>query len=268
MRPTLQTIDRLSVKTDEHNLSYLLTTRYSLSVAEAECLTHELHQKQQQEDPTALLDGQLFYTAIDRDEPAGKPLAKCRTVRVRLTLHNAEDLLYRSQYGLAALQKLLVSRLCHEAFQQGALLCQEDLVRLLLLSRATIQRYLASFRKDGDYIPTRGYYHDIGPIPSHKAQVIRLYLRGFQPTHIAQRLCHHLSSVERYLDEFCRIVGALEAGFDLPAIEQFSGHSQHLIGEYRQLYLQFKDQPDYQETFQSIRRRMNGLWEGKKGGLS
>lgn len=267
MRPSTQTEDRLAVKSDAHSLSYTLTTRYSMSIAEAECLTQELQRKQLAEDPGALLDGQCFYTAIDRDEPAGKPLSKCRTLRIRLTLHTPDDLAYRGQQGLAALQRLLVSRLCHEAYQQGALLAQEDLVRLLFLSRATIQRILAAYRREGDYIPTRGSYHDIGPAPSHKAQVIRLYLRGFQPTEIAQRLCHHLSSVERYLDDFCRVMGALEAGFSLPAIEQFSGHSLHLIEEYQTLYEQFKDHPDYQEVFQVIRRRMQGLWEGKKGGL-
>jgi transposase len=267
MRPSVQTADRLAIKTDEHSLSHTLTTRYSMSIAEAECLTQELQRKQIEEDPSLLLDGQSFYTAIDRDQPAGKPLARCRTLRIRLTLHNSQDLAYRAEHGLAALQKLLVSRLCHEAYQQGALLSQEDLVRLLFLSRATIQRILADYRREGDYVPTRGSYHDIGPAPSHKAQVIRLYLRGFQPTEIAQRLCHHLSSVERYLDDFCRVMGALEAGFDPLAIEQFSGHSQHLIAEYQQLYLQFKDQPDCQNVFQTIRRRMKGLWEGKKGGL-
>lgn len=267
MHPSQQTIDRLAVKSDAHSLAYTLTTRYSMSIAEAECLTQELHRKQMEEDPLTLLDGQCFYTAIDQDEPAGKPLAKCRTRRIRLTLQKPEDLDYRSQHGLASLQRLLVSRLCHEAFQQGALLTQEDLIRLLFLSRATIQRILANYRQTGDYIPTRGSYHDIGPVPSHKAQVIRLYLRGLQPTEIAQRLCHHLSSVERYLDDFCRVMGALEAGFTLSAIEQFTGHSQHLLAEYQALYQQFKDQPDYQHTLDAIRRRMKGLWEGKKRGL-
>jgi hypothetical protein len=93
------------------------------------------------------------------------------------------------------------------------LLAQEDLTRLLYLSRVTIQRILAEYRRRGDYIPTRGFYHDIGLAPSHKYQVVRLYLRGLQPTEIAKRLCHDLSSVERYLDDFCRVMVALEAKF-------------------------------------------------------
>jgi hypothetical protein len=260
-------IDRLVKKTDEHTLAHNLITRYSLSLAEAECLTRELRQKQVEEDPAALLDGQIFYTAIHLDEPAGKPLAKCRTKRIRLTLHTSEDLSYRAEHGLAALQKLLVSRLCFEAHQQGALLAQEDLTRLLYLSRATVQRILAEYRRLGDYIPTRGYYHDIGPAPSHKYQVVRLYLRGLQPTQIAQRLCHHLSSVERYLDDFCRVLAALEAGFSASAIERFSGHSQRLVSEYQQLYEHFKDDPDCQVGLQSLRQRTQGLQEGLKRGL-
>jgi len=147
MRLSTDCADRLALKTDAHSLSHTLTTRYSLSPAEADCLTHELREKQLEEDPLTLLDGQIFYTVVDRDEPAGKPLSKCRTVRVRLSLHQPEDLTYRAEHGLAALQQLLVSRLCHEAFQQGGLLAQEDLCRLLYLSRATIQRILAAYRR-------------------------------------------------------------------------------------------------------------------------
>lgn len=267
MRTVTATLDRLSNKTDDHTLSHSLITRDDMSLAEAECLTQELRQKQLQEDPTTLLDGQIFYTAIALDEPAGKPLAKCRTQRIRLTLHNSEDLVYRSMHGLPALQRLLVSRLCFEAHQQGALLAQEDLSRLLYLSRATVQRILAAYRRQGDYIPTRGFYHDIGPAPSHKYQVVRLYLRGLQPTEIAQRLCHHLSSVERYLDDFCRVMAALEAGFSASAIEHFSGYSPHLVSEYQELYQGFKDDPDCQDCLHSLRRRTHSLQDRLKRGL-
>jgi len=268
MRNTVHAADRLALKSDAHTLAHNLITRYNMSIAEAECLTHELRQQQLQEDPTTLLDGQVFYTAIDLDEPAGKPIARCRTRRIRLTLHTPDDLAWRAEHGLRALQKLLVSRLCFEAHQQGALLAQEDLCRLLYLSRATVQRILAEYRAQGDYIPTRGNYHDIGPALSHKYQAVRLYLRGFQPTDVAQRLCHALSSVERYLDDFCRVVAALDEDFAPPAIARFTGRSRRLVEEYRTLYDEFKDDPDYQEPLAALRRRLRGLQEGKKGGLS
>lgn len=266
MKATTHAVDRLAYKSDAHSLAHTLITRYRMSVAEADCLTRELRQKQQATDPASMLDGQLFYTAVAVGEPAGKPLAKCRTRRIRLTLHSPEDLAYRAAQGLRAYRKLLLSRLCYEAFQQGALLAQEDLARLLYASRATVQRILAEYRRAGEYIPTRGNFHDIGPGLSHKYQAVRLYLQGHPPTAVAQRLCHNLSSVERYLDDFCRVMGALEAGFGVAAIARFTGHSRRLVREYQALYEQFQNDPDYQEQLAALRRRLRGLEQTKKGG--
>ncbi len=266
MRHTAHAADRLAAKSDAHTLVRNLVTRYSMSVAEAECLTHELRRRRQAEDSTHLLDGQTWYTAVATDEPAGRPIARCRTRRISLTLHGPEELAHRAEHGLHALQKLLVSRLCYEAHAQGALLAQEDLARLLYLSRASVQRILAQYRREGDHIPTRGNYHDIGPGVTHKYQAVRLYLRGFQPTEIAFRLCHQLSSVERYLGDFCRVAAALQAGFTAAAIARFTGHSPRLVGEYQELYDTFKADPDNQEPLEALRRRSQGLLEALKRG--
>ncbi len=37
---------------------------------------------------------------ILKDEPAGKPLYKCKKIRVKLTIHHPQDLDYREKYGL------------------------------------------------------------------------------------------------------------------------------------------------------------------------
>ena len=266
MRTTAQPTDRLALKSDAHTLAHNLITRYNMSIAEADCLTQELRRRQLEEDPTTLLDGQIFYTAVALEEPAGKPLARCRTERIRLTLHAPEDLTYRAEHSLYALRRLLVSRLCFEAFQQGTLLAQEDLCRLLYLSRATVQRILAEYRRQGDYIPTRGNYHDIGPGLSHKYQAVRLYLRGHQPTAIAMRLCHSLSSIERYLDEFCRVAAILDENLSPLAISRVTGQSRRLVGEYQALYEEFRADPEYHESLELLHRRMRGLRAGKKRG--
>jgi len=267
MRKRGRPADRLTRKSDAHTLTRNLVTRYDMSIAEAECLTRELHEQQRQEDAARLLDGQCFYTAVDIAEAAGKPLDRCATRRIRLTLHDTRDLAFQAQYGLRALRKLLVSRLCFEAYQQGALLAQEDLCRLLFLSRATVQRLLAEYRHHDDYIPTRGNYHDIGPARSHKYQAVRLYLQGHQPTRVALRLCHSLSSVERYLDAFCRVMTALDEGFSVPAIARFTGHSPRLVREYQALYATVKDDVAYQEPLNALRRRIQGCQGPLKGGL-
>ena len=268
MKQTARAGDRLAKKSDAHSLVHNLVTRYDMSVAEAECLTDELRRRQMKENLAPLLDGQIWYTAVGTDEPAGKPLAKCRTLRIRLTLNGPEELAYRVEHGLSALQKRLVSKLCFEAYQQGALLAQEDLCRLLYLSRATVQRTLADYRRQGDYVPTRGTFHDIGPGVTHKYQAVRLYLIGLQPTEIAFRLCHQLSSIERYLDDFCRVAAATDASFGPQAIARFTGHSQRLIGEYLALLRTFSADPDYREPLEALRRRSQNLLQTEKGGLS
>ena len=53
MRNRVQVVDRLALKSDTHTLAHNLITRYNMSIAEAECLTQELHRKQLEEDPTA-----------------------------------------------------------------------------------------------------------------------------------------------------------------------------------------------------------------------
>lgn len=266
MRTTAHSNDRLAQKSDAHTLAHDLITRYNMSIAEADCLTQELRRRQLEEDSTTLLDGQIFYTAVDVREPAGKPLARCRTRRVRLTLHAPEDLVYRAEHGLPALRQLMVSRLCFEAFQQDALLAQEDLCRLLYLSRATVQRILAEYRQQGDYVPTRGNYHDIGPAVSHKYQAVRLYLRGQQPTAIAMRLCHSLSSIERYLDDFCRVAAILDEDLSTLAVSRITDQSPRLVSEYRALYEEFRADPAYQEALEILQRRIRGLRAGKKRG--
>jgi hypothetical protein len=54
----------------------------------------------------------------------------------------------------------------------------EDLAYLLITSERTISRILATYAKRDIFIPTRGRVRDIGPVVSHKAQAVHLYLKG------------------------------------------------------------------------------------------
>ncbi|TLM99916.1 DUF1670 domain-containing protein, partial [bacterium] len=166
---------RLKYKNDDHTFKQNLHSRYSMSLAEAECLTAEI--RQLIKDTEYLADGQEFYSAICIEEPAGKPLKLCKTKRVKLTLRCSEDLEVRKQGGLKKYLATVLSRICWQALEQGALLTQEDLAFLLNTSRANIKRLIASFKRQGDYIPTRGNYHDIGPGISHKYEAVRLYIK-------------------------------------------------------------------------------------------
>ncbi|MBU7012638.1 MAG: DUF1670 domain-containing protein [Theionarchaea archaeon] len=47
--------------------------------------------------------GQVIYLAVNKEEPAGKPLKECRLVTVKLTLSAKEDRKILRERGLIAL---------------------------------------------------------------------------------------------------------------------------------------------------------------------
>ncbi|MFQ6093824.1 MAG: DUF1670 domain-containing protein, partial [bacterium] len=206
---------RLRTKSQLFYLTSRLCTHYSLSLAESELLSREILEEIAHGSPESLTDGQIWYTAIHKDEPAGKPLSQCRKVRVKLTLQAPDDLQITD---LHTLKSVLLHRLAWESLEQEAPLTVEDMARILFTSEKSIRRLVAEYRQKGICIPLRGYYKDIGPGTSHKAQAIRLYLKGYFPSQIATFLGHHIQSVERYLDDFCVVMLALEEGYGIPRI--------------------------------------------------
>jgi hypothetical protein len=91
-------------------------------------------------------------------------------------------------------------RWCHEAYQQGGVLTHLDLSLLSGLSTGYISRILRQYEAEtGEIVPTRGTVHDIGPAVTHKAEVIRRWLRHQSSAQIARALNHSQEAVDRYL---------------------------------------------------------------------
>jgi Protein of unknown function (DUF1670) len=180
--------------------------------------------------------GELCYLALAVDEPAGKPVAMCRKVEVRLELSTAQDIDVLRINGLAALRRRRISRLARQARVQGALLTVEDLGYLLTSSPATIKRDLAVLRDEGEWVPTRGQVRDIGPSLSHKATVVQLYLWGLQFTDIELRTHHSEGSIRRYLQDFRQIAALHARNVSVNEIRAATGRSARLIAEYIAIY--------------------------------
>ena len=89
---------------------------------------------------------------------------------------------------------------------------------------------------------------------------------GPTPTAIAMRLCHSLSSIERYLDDFCRVAAILDEDLSTLAVSRITDQSPRLVSEYRALYEEFRADPAYQEALEILQRRIRGLRAGKKRG--
>ena len=105
---------RLIEKTALHAIQIELQQGYNLSPVEAQVLAHRVQQLVDEQTGFARQQGQITYQAIDINEPAGKPLAKCRKVPVHLTLVAEGDAQIWAADGPSALRRLRIHRLVYE----------------------------------------------------------------------------------------------------------------------------------------------------------
>ncbi len=126
--------------------------------------------------------GKITLIAVAADEPAGKPVSQCKKQTVCLTLHRGkvDDRLIH-QHGPAGFRQARLLDLCQQALSQGALLTAEDLAyRVFFVTPRTISRDLQVVRQANPdvLIPMRSTLHDLGPVLTHRTQIIRLALQG------------------------------------------------------------------------------------------
>jgi DNA-binding CsgD family transcriptional regulator len=152
--------------------------------------------------------GKVTLIAVAADEPAGKPVADCHKQTVCLTLHRGqEDDRLISRHGPAAFRQARFLDLCQQALSQGGLLTAEDLAyRIFFVTPRTISRDLLVVRKAHPQvlIPMRSTLHDIGPVLTHRTQIVRLALHGKTTTQICQIMHHSPEAVANYLSTFAR----------------------------------------------------------------
>jgi len=175
--------------------------------------------------------GQMTFLAVSAEVPPGRSVSECRRVAVNLTVDSPDDL-EALRHGVASLRRSKIQRLTREAQDQGALLTQEDLARLLCNSRSTVKRDIAQLRAEGLDVPTRGQVKDIGKGVSHKARIVGDWLAGYTFSQIRQRCHHSLYAIERYCADFMRVVRLHAHGLSQVDIRVSTGLSERLIGEY------------------------------------
>lgn len=187
-----------------------------------------------------LKTGQVSYQAVAESEHAGKPIALCRKISVKLTLHDPQaDLEVLQQKGIAGLRRHRLKRLTKEAIDQGGVLSYEDLAILLTTSIVTIKRDVARLRREKETILSRGWRHDMGRGISHKTQIIQMYLAGYQFSEIEQKTHHSESAVARYLRDFTQVVTLHKQKLTQAQIRQVTGFSHRLVGEYLKLFSKY-----------------------------
>lgn len=163
----------------------------------------------EQPETASLMPGKITLVALAADEPAGKPISQCEKQTVCLTLHRgAIDDRILQQQGAEAFRRARIPELCQEALSQGALLTREDLAfRIFAAGTRTISRDLAWLRKHHPELPLplRSTIQDIGPVLTHRIEIVRLALAGKTMSQICQTMRHSPAAVSNYLQTFTRV---------------------------------------------------------------
>jgi hypothetical protein len=229
--------ERLKAKSVDNAIVTEIAKNFHLSPFFAEVYYHHIKDYILEHLDLHPSSGKIHYMAIDDKEPAGKPVALCKKTSVLLTLHNPEeDLDVYKESGLRGLRQHRLLRITKEAIEQGALLSYEDIAFLLTTSIVTIKRDVAQIRRKGLVIPSRGWRHQMGRGQTHKTQILELYLSGHQFSDIEKRTHHSQKAVQRYIQDFTKIVLLHQKDFSVDQIRIATNFSSRLIGEYLKLH--------------------------------
>lgn len=235
-------LSRLESKTLDAQFKTTICEGLNCSPFEAEAVlqaVHEVYGAALGVSACGTLPGQITLVAVDAEEPAGKPVAECEKRTVRLTVHRgaADDRCLQKRKA-AAFRRSRIPDLCQEALSQGALLTREDLAyRIFFVSPRTISRDLEALRKTNPEtpLPLRSMVHDIGPVLTHRTQIVRLALEGKTTSQICQIMRHSPAAVSNYLSTFTRCAQLDREGMQVGQIAFLLRRGRGLIRRYLEL---------------------------------
>jgi hypothetical protein len=192
-----------------------------------------------------LRHGQALWLGVNINDPPsrGKRIADTDLVPLVLDLSTPEDInaiLNRVPPAKRLLQK--ARRLCHQAYEQGALLGNCDLAELLTTPAERIGVILAEHeRQTQTVVPRRATIHDVGSGLTHKRIIcFKRYAQGKQPDQIARETYHSLEAVDHYLGQFDRVRHCLKQGLAFREIAYALNMSMGLLAEYVAIFEQLE----------------------------
>ena len=242
---TRETVGRLAAKTVDARFLHEIEHGLNCSPFEAEAVlevVREVYLPFLDEGHGRALPGKITLVVVSADEPAGKPVADCEKQIVCLTLHRgAEDDRLLHRQGAVAFRQARIADLCQEALSQGGLLTAEDLAyRVFFVSPRTITRDLGLLRREepGRMIPLRSTVHDIGPVLTHRTEIVRLALEGKTTSQICRILHHCPQAVANYLSTFSRCVQLARRDMQVGQIAFLLRRGQALVRCYLELLAQ------------------------------
>ena len=254
---------RLEAKTAQQRFSQMLQHDFKLAPRIAQVIVQEAEHLLS-DSQTPLKVGQIRVILAQRHAKTAQAVTDMETVEVTWTLDaGPEDLDVLQQHGPQRLRQVRLQRLLAEALDQGAIATQEDLARALNVTVRTIKRDFAELHAQGVYLPSRGYLHGVGRGQTHKASLVKHWLEGQTYDQIAFHTHHSLTSVQRYILTFVRVVHLHQQHFEVVQIAPLVQIGQPLVCEYLALYHAI-DSPAIQARLQQQLDRL--IHFEKKGG--
>ena len=262
---------RLKIKQLDQQMLNAAVKGAGLSPWEAETLVRMIGEVYfRDSDLKQIQPGQMKYSCVAASEPPGKPIKECQMVTVTLSLllnEDTEELPFKAKDASIETRWRRLLRICDEAREQGGLLSQEDLAKLLMSDVRTIRRDIAELKRQGIIVPTRGTVKDIGPGVTHKEIAIRLWLEGQEPTEVARRIHHSIKATENYLEKFKRVAYLRrEKGFSEFEISRTVGISTAATKTFLSIYDEFKGKALFDMRMEEINLvgKAYNLTEGEK----
>jgi hypothetical protein len=167
------------------------------------------------------------------------PVRLCMVTQEEIDLL-ANKTLRKKKKAYLAFNRHRYARWCFEAYEQGGVLTLLDLSLLSGLSQCYAGNRLREYEQaQGKIVPTRGTVHDLGGSVTHKAEVIRRWLRHESPVQIARVLEHSQAAVDRYIADFQK-VRLLTQRFPLAELPTLIGLPKNLVEQYIALLRQYE----------------------------
>ena len=142
-------------------------------------------------------------------------------------------------------------RWCRDALAQGGVLTLFDLSLLSGLSEKQVSTLLRQYEQEfNTIVPIRGTVHDIGPSVSHKAEVIRRFLRGQPPPDIAHELNHSQLAVDIYIKDYMTTRTLIQK-FPIHEVPALSDRSLSVVNEHVKLIRQYEPHVPFFQTISS-----------------
>jgi hypothetical protein len=161
-------VERLAEKTVERQFLYELETDFELAPAASRAVLETAQQVLLPSQGLAgVREGQMRVTVVSDHERSGKPLAAMKKVSVVVTVDSGmEDLEVLKRFGAEGLRRVRLLRMTEEAIDQGGVLTQEDLARLLQTGVRTIRRGADAGGGPGDWPGAIAQGEDRGDVPA------------------------------------------------------------------------------------------------------